>query len=732
MVSVKQKFAYLPDGELDIDSWLIKAKEFYHLEDISLLENTCLLAKKTSKGLTTFYGQSCIEQGLEMAEIILGLHLDQQAVAAALMMSTMQHTKMSTETVAQKLGDNVAKLIQGAQQMSAIHKLPINIDKVRDTIQIDRFRKLLLAMASDIRVVLIKLAERTCIMRGIKGINPTERRRIAQETMDIYAPLANRLGIGQLKWELEDLSFHYIDPTSYKAIAKFLAERRVDREQRIHTIITRLKETLAQASLNASVSGRAKHIYSIYLKTHRKHTEYKHIYDTSAIRILVPTIEDCYSALSIVHQLWEHIPHEFDDYIATPKPNGYRSIHTAVIGPDTKNFEIQIRTKAMHAESERGVAAHWVYKENKSSQPDYEAKILFLRQLLDWHKDVATQETLSIPETAYQQVVEDRVYIFTPTGDILDLPTGATPLDCAYYIHSEVGNHCRGAKINGHIVPLTYTLHTGDQIEILTAPNGNPSRDWLKSGSGYLTTSRARAKVAHWFKQQDLDQHIEAGKRSLEREFARIGTPMNIAKLASRFNFKSEETFLSALGRGNLKIAHVIHTIETLHETSKPVEPPILTQKFDTKSKGMDIAGVTDLLTRIARCCKPIPGDNIVGYITQGRGVTIHKQKCTNTSFHESHNQDRLLKVTWDKEQTGAYYVDIQIRSHNRDNILKEITTLLNTSKIGLLSLNSIVSKNNNLITTLTIQIHAANQLQLLLNQIAHLSGVTEAKRVTT
>jgi GTP pyrophosphokinase len=391
MVSVKQKFQYLENGDLDLDSWLARTNAAYPLLNTGIIEKACLLAKESSKGLSTFYGQTCLEQSLEMGEIIESLKLDQEAVAAAIMMSSMRHTKLPIEKVQERLGDGATKLIRGVQQMDAIHNLQ-NAAKARDQIQIDRMRKLLLAMVSDIRVVLIKLAERTCIMRGIKGISPAERKRIAQETMDIYAPLANRLGIGQLKWELEDIAFHYSDPDTYKKIAKFLAERRTDREERIHTTITQIKDKMLESDIKASVTGRAKHIYSIFSKTKRKNVDYKDIYDSSAVRILVPTIEDCYSALSIVHSMWEHIPEEFDDYITTPKPNGYRSIHTAVVGPNHKNLEIQIRTTTMHEEAERGVAAHWLYKEAKSSQGSYDAKIVFLRQLLDWHRDVATQD----------------------------------------------------------------------------------------------------------------------------------------------------------------------------------------------------------------------------------------------------------------------------------------------------------------------------------------------------
>jgi GTP pyrophosphokinase len=724
MVSIKKKLVYLENGDIDLDAWLTHVKTSHHLEKIDVIAKATQLAQSTTKGLTTFYGQSCIEKGLEMAEIILALKLDQDAVAAALMISSMQHTKLTLETISEELNDNVAKLIRGVLQMDTIRNLQ---NKSADQTQIDRMRKLFLAMVSDIRVVIIKLAERTSVMRGIRDINPDERKHIAQETMDIYAPLANRLGIGQLKWELEDIAFHYIDPHTYKSIAKHLAERRIDREDTIHDIIATMKDKLHEAHIEAHISGRAKHIYSIYLKMQRKNMDLNNIFDYSAIRLLVPNLQDCYTALSIVHNVWDHVPEEFDDYITTPKPNGYRSIHTAVIGSNSKNFEIQIRTKEMHEESERGVAAHWVYKEGKAQQSGYESKIVYLRQLLDWHRDVATQQDDQI-NPAYDELLVDRVYIFTPLGDILDLPIGATPLDCAYHIHSEVGNRCRGAKVNGHIIPLTYALRTGDQIEILTNPNGTPSRDWLNSSFGYLTTPRAKAKVSHWFRQQDFDQHIESGRRTFEREFSRAHP--NIQKLANHFGLKDEDAFMAALGRGIIRPIQITHLIETQHE-AKPVAPVNQTKKIHEKSKGMNIAGVSDLMTRIALCCKPIPGDAIVGFITQGRGVTIHKKHCNNVIHPDPRNADRLIEVSWDSQDGGSYYVDLLVRAHSRDTLLKEVTTVLTNAKINLINFNSTVNRNNMLIVTLTIQIHALTQLNELINQISHLSGVIDARRLS-
>lgn len=734
MVAIKHAFPHLADGNVDTDAWLQHIQSDYHLENIDLIKKATHLANTMGKGLTTFYGQPCLEHGMEMAEIILDLKLDQEAVVAAIMTSIAEHTQIKPETIKEELGENVQKLVAGTQQMQVINTLLPNLNKSRDQTKIDRLRKTFLAMVSDIRVVLIKLAEQTSIMRGVKNINQTERKRLAQETLDIYAPLANRLGIGQLKWELEDLSFHYVNPTTYKMIAKYLAERRVDREHRIQEVIVRLKERFAKTHIKADISGRAKHIYSIYLKMQKKHLDIKDIYDASAVRILVSTLDECYNALSIVHSLWEHIPEEFDDYIANPKPNGYRSIHTAVIGPEGKNLEIQIRTREMHDVSEHGVAAHWLYKENKTHHSGYETKIAFLRQLLSWHKEFPQQQETK-PENVLVEVFEDKVYVFTPAGDIFDLPTGATPLDFAYHIHSGLGNRCRGAKINGHIVPLTYQLRTGDRVDILTIPNGTPSRDWLNKEFGYLKTSRARAKVAQWFRQQDIDQYIESGKNILEREFSRAGIhQIDLQKLANHFNFKNADALFSTIGHGSIRPAQIVHVAQQLqhHEAAKRVVPTSTKTHSETKEGGFQIEGIDDLLTRIARCCKPIPGDAVVGYITQGRGVSIHRKDCSNASRLANNHDSRMIQVSWDSKHAGSFYVDLQIYAEGDKHVLKDITSVITGAKVDLISMNTTINKKSNLLYILiTVQIHDKDQLQHLIHEMNKLPHVSAVKRAT-
>ncbi len=727
-INLKHKFNYLPDGNVDTQAWLQKINDEHQPHGLDLIKKAVNLAEGAGQGITTFYGQTCLEQGLEMAELILELKLDQDAVAAAILTSTIQHTNLKLEFITDRVSENVTKLVHSVIQMNTLNTMT-TVEQSKNSAQIDRLRKTFLAMASDIRVILIKLAERLCIMRGIKNINPIERKRLALETMEIYAPLANRLGVGQVKWELEDLAFHYIDSETYKTIAGFLAERRVEREQRINSYIIKLNDELKKLNVTAAIQGRAKHIYSIYLKMKRKNLTLNNIFDYSALRILVPSIQDCYTALSVAHQLWDHIPAEFDDYISKPKPNGYRSVHTAVIDAAGKNFEIQIRTSDMHAEAEHGVAAHWVYKENKQQQSGYEAKIALLRELLAWHKDIAKSEQK--PNQGMEQILEDRVYVFTPAGDIIDLAIGATSLDFAYHIHSELGHRCRGAKIHGHIVPLTYQLRTGDQVELITIQNGAPSRDWLSKDGGYLRTPRARAKVSQWFKLQDQKQYLEAGKNLLEKELSRSAIQhLPLQQIAERLKFKDTESMLISLGRGSVRMANILNAIE--HKPAQPTQPLIQTKKVVDRPRSFQVGNTDDLLTRIARCCKPIPGDAIVGYITQGRGVSIHKKDCNNVTHALETKEGRVISVDWNDKHPGAYFADLQIQAYGKDSILKEITSILANAKVDLIMLNSNFHKTSQLIQiNMTVQISDVTQLSQLLHQIKGLPNVSSAKRIS-
>lgn len=735
MVKIKESPHLAADGTINLEAWLQHIGNKRKTHDLHLIRHACVLSQLTGEEHPTLTGVSCLQQGLTMAEILLDLHLDNETIAAALVYNSVRYADLNLEDVTEHLGKQVSKLVNGTIQMDAIRTIPELTSETEDHVQLENVRKMLLAMAEDMRVVVIKLAERTAIMRYLDIFDETTAHQYAKETMDIYAPLANRLGIGQLKWELEDRSLRYLEPKAYQEIATLLNERRIDRERYIHDIVARLQTVLHDADVKKfEVSGRAKHIYSIYRKMLRKKVTYQQLFDINAVRILVGTVEDCYTALSLVHGLWQPIASEFDDYIATPKPNGYRSIHTAVIGPNNKNIEIQIRTFEMHKESEHGVAAHWRYKEGGLQKARYEAKITWLRQVLEWQKELTkTGATADLAQTA---ILEDRVYVLTPTGEIVDLPQGSTPLDFAYYIHSEIGHRCRGAKVNGNIVPLTYTLNTGEQIEILTARQPNPSRDWINPHLGFLKTARAKAKVHHWFKLQDYEKNLSEGHALLERELHRLAIEgMDHEKIAHKLHFKNSKDMLAALGCGDIRMAQILGTIQTQQEIAKKLVETIPTIPLRAPSKltatGINIAGVGNLLTHTARCCKPVPGDDIMGFITRGRGVAIHRQDCRNVLDLSAQHRERLIEVAWGNV-AEAYPVDIMIDAYDRPGLVRDITTMFANERLNILALTTMTNRMEHTAhLSITLEIPGLTSLSRLFDKIKHLPNVINVKRHT-
>jgi len=583
-------------------------------------------------------------------------------------------------------------------------------------------------------VVLIKLADRLHNMRTLAALGEERQRRIARETMDIFAPLANRLGIWQIKWELEDLAFRYLESADYRRIAGFLAERRIDREAYIEQFMATLRTELANAGIKADVSGRAKHIYSIWRKMIRKHKDFEQIYDVRAVRVLVDSVRDCYGALGIVHSLWQHVPGEFDDYIATPKENNYRSIHTAVIGPEGKTVEVQIRTYQMHNESELGVAAHWRYKESAKSDKSFDDKIAWLRSLLEWKDEVA--EATDFVDQFKSEVFSERVYVFTPKGNIVDLPAGATPLDFAYHIHTNVGHRCRGAKVNGQMVPLTYALKTGDRVEVLTVKEGGPSRDWLSPHLGYLQTSKARQKVSQWLRLQNLDASIAQGREVLEREFHRLGlADINYEKLASRFEQQNVDSFLAAIGRGDIKPAQLVNAVQELVEPAVREERPAVVARAPMEQRrptGVSIQGVGNLLTRMARCCNPLPGDPIVGFITRGQGITIHRRDCPNALRHQGEHGERMIEVNWGAEEGATYPVQVEVIAYDRSGLLRDISALLANEKVNVIAVNTATDKQQHVAhMTFTLEIPNIDALARVLALIDQIPNVTDVRRRT-
>jgi GTP pyrophosphokinase len=696
-----------------------------------LVRRALTLAQLTGADHATPTGQSCLQKGLVMAKILAELQIDQETIAAALLYSCVRYADLSLEDVTEQLNSTIGKLIAGVKKMDALQNLSINPSRTTFRNSIDNVRKMLLAMVDDVRIVFIKLAERLAILRNIQFLSPPQQQQEAKITQDIYAPLANRLGIGHLKWELEDLSFRYLEPKIYNDIATALHSTQSERQQYVKTMRERLTQEVKTLGVKRTeVSGRAKHIYSIYRKMQRKNVGLEEIYDVIAFRVLVPDIEQCYAVLSHVHSLWKPIRKEFDDYITKPKPNGYKSIHTAVLDPEGRAVEIQIRTFKMHEEAEMGVAAHWIYKEGKPVQSSYEAKIAWLRQLMDWQKEVTHDQPA---EPVYSNIFDDRIYVFTPQGDVIELVKDATPLDFAYHIHTDLGHRCRGAKINGHIVPLTHCLRTGECVEILTTKQGHPSRDWLLPSLGFLKTSRAKAKVLHWFREQDASEHLEQGQALLEKELRRLGLQdITAEQLTQKMHFPSVDDLFTSLGRGDTTLAAVIHAAQSLVTPAAP-EVPAMTAaaKPHDHSADIEILGVGNLLTHMAVCCKPAPGDAVIGYVTQGSGISIHRQDCANVLHSATHHKERLVQVSWGQKPEQHYHVDIRVEAYDRPGLIRDITQVLTADNISIAGLNCVANKKNHTAQiTLSIEINNLAPLSRVLAHIHQLPNVTDARRL--
>ncbi len=732
MVYVENRLESAAAGTLepDVERWLAALAGRYSPDGLAVLRHACEVAREGHGGQLRASGEPYLHHVLAVADILVDLRLDHETIAAAILHDVVEDTDITLDEVEERFGATIARLVDGVTKIEFIHA--VSGGRTR---QAESLRKLLLAMAEDVRVVLIKLADRLHNMRTLKYLPLEKQQRIARETQEIYAPLANRLGIWQIKWELEDLAFRHLEPEKYRRLAQSLDERRVEREQYIERVIRQLSKALADAGIEARVTGRPKHIYSIWRKMQRKRVGLEQLYDLRAVRILVNEVADCYHALGIVHTLWRHIPREFDDYIATPKENHYQSIHTAVIGPEGKTLEVQIRTHEMHRHAELGVAAHWVYKEGGGARDAaFEQKIAWLRQLLEWKDE--SRDAGDFIDRFKSELFQDRVYVLTPRGDILDLPQGATPLDFAYAIHTEVGHRCRGAKVDGRIVPLTHELQSGQQVEILTARHGGPSRDWLNPQLGYIRSSRARSKILAWFKQQDQEKHISEGRQVLDRELRRLGaTDLPVEKLVTELKLQEVNELLAAIGRGDVtttQIAGAVHRLQPPEMRQPHPEPPSPPRTKSSRSGGdIQIHGVGNLLTHIARCCKPVLGDSVVGYITQGRGVSIHRRDCPNILKLDGEKRNRLIEVEWGQPEPGeSYPVDINLRAVDRPGLLRDITTILAAEEVNVLSVNTATDRKRGIATMrLTIDIRDTTQLSKVLNRIAQLPNVLEAWR---
>jgi GTP pyrophosphokinase len=675
-------------------SWLDTLSKTFVPAEVGVIRHACELAEPLYAGNAELTGTPLMQHALGSASLLVGMNMDHEMIAATILHAVPDYLDDWAEKLEQEFGANVKMLVEGISRMEHIQQfseMPGRVkqeEKDEAAQQIESLRKMLLAMVEDIRVVLIKLAERTQTLRHLSGAKPEQQKQIAQETRSLFAPLANRLGVWQLKWELEDLSVRYLEPELYKKVAKLLDERRVDREQYIADVVSQLQQVLSQAGIPAEVTGRPKHIYSIINKMKRKHMDFSELYDVRAVRILVgdmtrrdevsgagmsPSassrnrllrsnvseaddskidgIRGCYTALGLVHELWPPIESEFDDYIAHPKSNNYRSLHTAVVGPRGLALEVQIRTREMHRHSELGVAAHWRYKEGAKSDTRFDEKIAWLRQILEWKEDLADQGDLQ--KQFKNELFHDQVYVFTPLGKVIALSKGATPVEFAYTLHTDLGHRTRGAKVDGSIVPLNYKLQNGQRVEILTVKQGGPSRDWINPSLGFLQSSRIRAKVRAWFKSQNYDESVAQGRTQLDRELHRLGiTAINQEKLAQRLHYNKLDDFLAAIGRNEITQRRIAVAIQEelptkVIETPKPKTIRPATGR--TAKADITIGGVNNLMTRIAKCCNPTQGDAIVGYVTRDRGITVHREDCAFMLRMTESRRDRKLTAQWDE-----------------------------------------------------------------------------------
>ncbi|MBM96689.1 MAG: GTP diphosphokinase [Oceanospirillaceae bacterium] len=743
MVKVRQEHPLWHDGSLDVDRWLESVEQVYDLRDPEALKGALLVAKQLSDEAIvnqTYWSVDSVQMGLEMAQILMDLRLDTESIIAAVLYRAVREGRMSLQKVERDFGTTVAKLIEGVMRMAAISAIQNASGEPalgRREDQVENLRKMLVAMIDDVRVALIKLAERTSAIRAAKDSPPDKRRKVAEEVFHIYAPLAHRLGIGHLKWELEDLAFRYMEPDSYKKIASLLDEKRLDRQKYIDTVVYRLKDELQATGVRCDVYGRAKHIYSIWRKMSRKNLDFSQIYDIRALRILVDSVPDCYRAMGTVHVLWRPISGEFDDYIANPKENGYRSLHTAVVGPEGKVIEVQIRTNAMHEDAELGVCAHWLYKGTDTSSKDqgYEQKISWLRQVLEWHEEID-----DLPDLAHElraDINPDRIYVFTPDGHVVDLPPDSTALDFAYRVHTEIGHHCRGAKINGRMGTLRNILSNGDQVEILTHPDAHPSRDWLYPDSGYLNTSRARAKVAQWFKRQARDQNLAEGRQMVLRELDRLDLSQKpLQEVAEGLNLKSTNDLFAAVGAGDVRVGQVVHgLLRQTDELSRQQELPLMRSPSTPRSElGKDdifIEGVGNLMTQMANCCQPLPGDQISGFVSQGRGVIVHRSDCPNLLHMEAIEPNRVLQVSWGMEPSQTYPVEVSILAYDRTGLLRDVSMVMADEKVNVIGVNTQSNRGDNTASMqLTVEIESLANLSSLINKVEQLPNVISARRI--
>jgi guanosine-3',5'-bis(diphosphate) 3'-pyrophosphohydrolase len=702
-------------------------------EDREAIERAYQTALRGHDGQTRASGEPYIQHCLAVAKILADLHMPGSAICAGLLHDAVEDTPVTLTVIGKEFGEEVAKLVDGVTKLTQLPRVtrddgrqpPVDEETRRKALDAETLRKIFFAMGDDVRVVVIKLADRLHNMRTLNHLPPERRKAIAQETLELFAPLANRLGIWQMKWELEDLAFHYVNPGKYKEIAGLLEERRSDREAMMKTIVENLRQELTKAGLKAEVTGRPKHIYSIYRKMIRKGVPFESVHDVRAVRIIVKDIPSCYVALGVIHNRWVPLPKEFDDYIASPKDNFYQSLHTAVVYEDGKTLEVQIRTPEMHVSAELGIAAHWRYKEEGTKRDEsFERRVLWLRSLMDWRQEVP--DAGEFLDGLKSDVFEDRVYTFTPKGDVFDMPAGSTPIDFAYHIHTEIGHHCRGARVNGKMVSLDYRLRTGDQVEVITTRSGGPSRDWLNPHLGLVKSQRALSKIRQWFKHQDMEKKVATGRDILLRELHRLGVEdATIEDLAKQAGFANAADFLAAIGSGDVSPSRILSKILETDQTGFEITAAPATGAAATTGE-INVTGLRGMLTNLARCCKPVPGDAIIGYITRGQGATIHRVDCKN--ILRIPDKERLVRVSWGRI-VRTYPVEIRISAFDREGLLRDVSSVITEDHISMRQV-SVNTKDHEATIDVLMEVTDLTQLSRVLNRIEALPNVLEARRV--
>ncbi|MGI9860158.1 bifunctional (p)ppGpp synthetase/guanosine-3',5'-bis(diphosphate) 3'-pyrophosphohydrolase [Moorella naiadis] len=704
-------------------------KEYQPGANLELVRDAYILAATAHRGQKRRSGEDYITHPLEVAAILAELQLDVVTIAAALLHDVVEDTPISLDTIKQLFGDEVALLVDGVTKLSRLEY------KTKEEQQAETLRKMFLAMAQDIRVILIKLADRLHNMRTLKYHPVEKQQEIARETLEIYAPLAHRLGIFRLKWELEDQALRYLEPESYYELVNSINMKRREREEYIQQVVEVLRQKMDEAGIKADIQGRPKHFYSIYNKMVKQGKELSEIYDLIAVRVIVDTVKDCYAVLGLVHAIWKPIPGRFKDYVAMPKPNMYQSLHTTVIGPNGDPFEIQIRTWEMHRTAEYGIAAHWRYKEGDGgSDREFEQKLTWLRQLLDWQREM--RDPREFMESLRIDFFSDRVYVFTPKGDVVELPAGSVPIDFAYRVHTDVGHRCTGARVNGRIVPLDYQLKTGDIVEVLTTKGSRPSRDWLH----IVKTSQAKNRIRQWFKKEEREKNLVRGRELLEKECQKQGfDPEEILKTsllqeaARKFNLANVEDLYVTVGDGVLTPFQVLGRLKGEEETpdAEAVKNTLKPWSgFGRPSHGVRVKGVDNLDIRLAHCCNPLPGDAIIGYITRGRGVTVHRADCPNIQHHQETEGERIIEVAWDNDAEATYQVQIEALALDRPNLAMDIMAAVADTKTIINSIHARATRNDQALVDLKIEIRSLEHLHYIMDKVRRIRDVTEVKRV--